>query len=689
MQISLSSRCFLNLGLLASLFGFGVSSVHAIDQTKANNATALNVASSYTSGTAPGANDLLIVNSVLASNRSVQLGANLSWKGIQVTNPNGGLTIGSTGTTNSLTLGSGGISVANGTVGSLTISTVQLIVGDNQSWSVAADKTLSIGTASTGVGSIVSGTGQITKDGGGTLLLNSTINTSGGFVLNSGTVQILGLVTTFGTGTLSINGGVLSSANTGSRIFTSSSIKLGGDFTLGNVVNDGQITFSGTMDLGGATRQINLASDSVGDVTKYTFGSGTVVPSAINSGTLSLQTDQSLAIFRLNSVTSFNGHSGLTIGNKVIVYTGAANALGDSNGTSARVTVEAGGTLDLSDRNLNSRNNIVYSQAGSGTVTNGDTTVGSNNSILTVDGTAGTTTFGGIIRDGSIGIISLTKTGSSTQILTGSNTYTGVTTLNSNAGTLMLGNGTTSGSIVSTVAVGANSTLALNPGATNLIYGGTISGAGRVTKTGANTATLNGINTYTGTTFVSGGKLVVGSAGNATAAIGAVQVSGAGSELGGIGTVGETTIGAGSALAPGNSVGTINTGNLSIDGTYAFELDSILVTADQVNVTGTVTLGAGSLFSGADLGNVTLSLGQSFIVINNNGVDLIVGFFSNLVDGGLITIGSTTFEANYFGGTGNDLALTAVVPEPSTVTLSALGLVGMAALLRRRRRMGK
>ena len=38
----------------------------------------------------------------------------------------------------------------------------------------------------------------------------------------------------------------------------------------------------------------------------------------------------------------------------------------------------------------------------------------------------------------------------------------------------------------------------------------------------------------------------------------------------------------------------------------------------------------------------------------------IIGTFMNLPDGGTITAGSNTFQANYEGGDGNDLTLTVV-----------------------------
>jgi hypothetical protein len=56
----------------------------------------------------------------------------------------------------------------------------------------------------------------------------------------------------------------------------------------------------------------------------------------------------------------------------------------------------------------------------------------------------------------------------------------------------------------------------------------------------------------------------------------------------------------------------------------------------------------------------TLSAGTVFVVIDNAGVAPISGTFGNLTDGGTITVGSNTFQANYEGGDGNDLTLTVV-----------------------------
>ena len=77
-------------------------------------------------------------------------------------------------------------------------------------------------------------------------------------------------------------------------------------------------------------------------------------------------------------------------------------------------------------------------------------------------------------------------------VLTGTNTYSGGTTIS--AGTLQLGAGGASGSIVGNVT--NNATLAFNR-SDALTYAGVVSGTGAVTKSGAGTLTLTGANTYT------------------------------------------------------------------------------------------------------------------------------------------------------------------------------------------------
>jgi autotransporter-associated beta strand protein len=82
-------------------------------------------------------------------------------------------------------------------------------------------------------------------------------------------------------------------------------------------------------------------------------------------------------------------------------------------------------TLDL-----NGFNNAIGSLSGTGTVINS----GSSNATLTVGGNNVSSVFSGVLEDGSAATLALTKVGTGTLILTGTNTYTGPTTVN--AGTL-------------------------------------------------------------------------------------------------------------------------------------------------------------------------------------------------------------------------------------------------------------
>jgi len=99
----------------------------------------------------------------------------------------------------------------------------------------------------------------------------------------------------------------------------------------------------------------------------------------------------------------------------------------------------------------------------------------------------------------------LVQAGVGTTILTADNSYTGGTTIS--AGTLQLGNGGTTGSIVGDVA--NNATLVVNR-SNALTLSGTISGTGSLVKEGAGTTTLTAANSYSGGTALKQGRLNVG-----------------------------------------------------------------------------------------------------------------------------------------------------------------------------------
>ena len=119
-----------------------------------------------------------------------------------------------------------------------------------------------------------------------------------------------------------------------------------------------------------------------------------------------------------------------------------------------------------------------------------------------------------MIQDGT-GRTNLTLNGAGTEILTGSDIYTGLTTIT--VGTLQLGSGGTAGSINASSGVTDNGVLDFDlSGSTT--FAPAISGTGGVTQTGLGVLRLSstGNNTYSGPTCVSAGTLVGGDLSSST-----------------------------------------------------------------------------------------------------------------------------------------------------------------------------
>jgi len=219
------------------------------------------------------------------------------------------------------------------------------------------------------------------------------------------------------------------------------------------------------------------------------------------------------------------------------------------------------------------------------------------------------------------------------------------------------------------LSVGANNR---NTTFTGMIREGTFShGPGSFTKVGTGTLILTNESSYTGGTVVDGeGALLVnnnprnGSSGTGTGPvmIEAGTLGGSGSIAGPV-TIG-TGSGAGATLSPGAEPNRpdiftiVNSLLLNSDATYLWKFDAVKARGGLIVAEGVTINGAS--FSALEARSGTLTSGTVLSAISNTSADPISGTFSNLPDGGTITVGSNIFQANYEGGDGNDLTLTVV-----------------------------
>jgi fibronectin-binding autotransporter adhesin len=137
--------------------------------------------------------------------------------------------------------------------------------------------------------------------------------------------------------------------------------------------------------------------------------------------------------------------------------------------------------------------------------------------------------------------------------------------------------------------------------------------------------------------------------------------------LKGNGTVGALTVNSGGTLAPGMSPGCLNTGILTLAGTYEVEIQGATACSgyDQTNVAGSVNV-TGATLNLSTTGFVP-TVGQKFVIINNDLADAVVGTFTGLAEGATIVDGGVTYTISYVGGDGNDVELTVTAVDASAI----------------------
>ena len=360
----------------------------------------------------------------------------------------------------------------------------------------------------------------------GTLASNATVTASDAFALNNGTVDGTlsgaGALTKFGTGTVTLTG---ANGYTGGTTVQDGTLALSGNGTLGATSNTTTVN-GGTLDLG-TTNQTQHALVQNGGVIEN--GDITVAGYALNDGTLaSNATVTASDAFALNNGTvdgtlsgagaltksgtgtvtlsGTNDYSGGTTVNSGTVILAGAGTLGATSNT----TTVNGGALDLgttgqAQQALIQNGGVI--ENGGVTVTDYTLTDGTLAANATVTASDAFNVSNGLIAGTLNGTGKLTKSGTGTVILTGTNDYTGGTTIES--GALRLGTGGTTGSITGDVM---NNGLLIIDRSDDVDFSNVISGTGSLALIGGGTTTLADANSYSGGTAITAGTSAIGTA---------------------------------------------------------------------------------------------------------------------------------------------------------------------------------
>jgi len=558
----------------------------------------------------------------------------------------------------------------------------------------------------------ISGTGTLTKLGAGVLTLGGASSYSGSTTVSAGTLALghatAGVINSAGTSTVNLGNGTTLQTNASGTLANAIEIATGNSVTIGAAAGTAlQLQPANFRALGGAGTTLTFGSATLtGDITA-SLGLSTFVSNgslAVAGGTLKFGVVQAPLL-----------SAGLTGGTQI--GTGATAATLDINGFAAtvhRLTGTSAGTItntSATSANLTLLNgissqydgvlagaalNIIKSGAGTLTLAGnnsygGTTTINAGTLQIGNGGSSGSLGTGAVTnsatlllsRSGTLQIVGdiggtgvLTQSGSGTAILTGANTYSGLTTIS--AGTLQIGDGGTTGSL-GTGSVTNNATLAINL-SSDITLSQMITGTGALRKLGSGVATvssnlalgsatveagtlsLSGSNTFTNGITVAGGTLALRSANAAGGVAGIIRTTGSVIDYSNglimvtpiqlnsnttqlqVLTGAATQSGVISETGGARPLEKIGAGTLTLAGSNTYSGGTV-ITAGRLNVASNSNLGsaAGGLAIGnAVLGvTATFSSGRATSLTGAAGIDVATG--ASLIQSGLVSgLGSLT-----------------------------------------------
>lgn len=628
-----------------------------------------------------------------------------------------------------------------------------LNLSSNQTWDTNSNARIIVGGAGLG------GEFNLTKNGSGTVVLEKNSgrsNSSTATTIRSGVLEIqsAAALNSSPAARLVLDGGTLLLRNDDNTTFTgtntsvtaNSSIQTAtinlaphpihtlGKLRIGSSTLTVSIAFDGEPSTGAATVQmgeVTLDGNPVFDTAKSTAqdlvlelgavseaggarglsksGNGTLLltgdstysgPTLVNAGRLEVSENGRLGggmysgNIAIGGTFSYNGSatqvfSGILSGTGGFLVRGlGAVTLGGSNSFNGPLSLGPASSLELSASGRLGGGNFTANFSNSGSFTN---SASSNQAISGIVSGAG----------------SISQNGPSTLTLTGNNTYTGATVINSgtvsipffpnsgvagplgnpsnSADNLTLGGGTLlfTGSNATTnrnfrLADGTTGTLSVSNSSSVLtISGSSAPGSGALIKSGPGTLVLGGNAEHSGGTTVAEGQLRINANHNGT-----VVVEN-GASLGGSGTIDSlATLNAGASLLPGNSVGTLTFRNgltLNSTSTVRMNVSSANGSADRIDVTGGSLEYAGSLvFETVSMTGVTNNTYTLFAWTASTGnwtsVSASGAYSGNFTQDGFLWTRNT--GDGFLWTYDQSLGTLAVVPEPTTAAL-----LGVSALI--------